>query len=100
MTFFEYLDRRFTNLTVELKDNYDNWKKGQQNAAHYLIDTQRTWVKWISIPGLIISFWLTKFKLMKLPDDKMAKLKEELKAQAAAEVKKQQDRLAVVPPAN
>ena len=99
MTFFDYLDRHFSNLTVEIKDNYNNWKKGQLNACHYLIDCQRSWVKWITIPGLVIGFWLTKLGLKQLPEDKMFKLKEEMKAKYAEEQKKQQERLLVVPPA-
>lgn len=91
MTFFDYLDRLFTNMTVDLKDNYNNKIKGQQNAVHWLIENQRSFFKWFSIPGLIFGFFMTKLGFRSMPEDKMAALKQEM-------LKKQQEqKLMAVP---
>lgn len=84
MKMFDYLDRLFTNLTVDLKDDYDQFNKAEQNAIHTILEIERSFYKWILIPRLLIQCVLVKMGLLAVPEDKMAQLKAQWKAQQDA----------------
>lgn len=80
MSLFDYLDRCFTNLTVDLKDDYDQGMKAEQNAIHSILEIERTIYKYLAIPRLLIQYVLVKLGVKPIPEDKMAALKAKWKA--------------------
>lgn len=69
MKLFDFLDKEYRNLTLDLQQEYNIVTSARSMAAQRLVSIYRTLLVWIHYPILLVVFILTKLKLKaELPD--------------------------------
>lgn len=56
MTLFQYLDSRFKDLSVDIQKDFSIVKDGEIKAVYAIIQWQRSFFKWASIPLILIRY--------------------------------------------
>lgn len=65
MTYFEFLDNRFRNLTLDTQIEYTLEKEGEQQAAHQWVLTIRKFNKYMNFLILPVKYLLQKTGIVK-----------------------------------
>lgn len=78
MKLFDYLDIRFKIISLEKQKKFSTFKDGQLNAIRAILGFQRFIGKIVSIPTLIIQFYLTKLSILDMPVDPLKQTNEEI----------------------
>lgn len=68
MTLFTYLDYRYRTLSLELQTDYSIPKEAELKAAYSLIQTQRSFFKYLTIPVLFIKYIFINLHILKEPN--------------------------------
>lgn len=69
MTLFTYLDNRFKALSLELQKDYTIAKEAELKAAYELIQIQRSFFKWLTMPILFVKYILINLGILNPPKD-------------------------------
>lgn len=67
MNFFQFMDIKYQEVSIELGQDYSLTKDGRAKAIHSLIGTYRILSKWLHFPILLTEFLLMKTKLTQEP---------------------------------
>lgn len=79
MTIYQYCDRKFQNLSIELQTNFSIAKEAQTKSLLFILSAQRFFYKWISVPRFLFCYFLTAIGIFELPPDRLAEFKEQKK---------------------
>lgn len=88
MTFFEFMDIKYQEVSIKLGNNYSLFSDGRAKAIHALIGASRIASKWLHFPILISEFIIMKIGLKAPPVSPLAAEKEAAKAAKAANLLK------------
>lgn len=67
MTLFTYLDHKYRSLSLELQKDFTIPKDAELKAAYSLIQYQRSFFKFLSIPILLTKYLLINLHLLRSP---------------------------------
>lgn len=76
MTLYQYCDLKFQNVSFDLQKNFSIKKEGQTKALLFILNSQRIFFKWISVPMFICLYFITKLGLLSLPPNRLEELKK------------------------
>ena len=91
MNLVQFLENRYQELTYETKDAFNLVKDAETKAAHSILNSYRTVLKWLLIPKLFIHYIAVKLHLTAAPEPILLRKLQEQKLAAEKAAKEKAD---------